>query len=68
MSDSQNTNIVRWSSDGKIPFERCVEDIHVYECTGSSENAICECGKTKWVFETCSHCNEKRGKAVELNV
>jgi len=64
MSDLRS---IRWSSDGKIPFEKCFEDIHVYECSiGCPENTICECGKTKWVFEVCPHCNQKRGKAISL--
>jgi hypothetical protein len=68
MSDIQN---IKWSSDGKIPFEECIDDIHVYEFhehgdSLSVENSICKCGKTKWVFETCPHCKQKRGKAIDI--
>jgi hypothetical protein len=69
MSDIQS---IKWSSDGKTPFEECIENIHVYEfheCGNGSlsvENSICKCGKTKWVYEVCPHCNQKRGKAVNV--
>jgi hypothetical protein len=62
MPDIQN--IIHWSSDGKYPvYDECVDDIHVYKSV-KPENAICKCGKTKWIYEVCPHCNQKRGKVV----
>ena len=66
------TGIV-WSSDGKTPYDQCIDDIHVFRILPvegimiyDPAETVCQCQKTVWRFIKCEHCGESRGKAREI--
>jgi len=55
-----------WASDGKLPDDKCVGDVHIYYGWDnlSSEGIVCQCGKTKWHLDACPMCGHTNGKPI----